>query len=237
MESSYTHTREKPSQVSQETCNDLNSKEKSAARVDPKPSHDPRNPRKADLRRETDAWSLLVWAYKDECVRAAAGGTEDWSLRHERSSLCMAERRGGLINGWLQVHEDAVAVDAWVRNLPRNDYWLIVDHAEKGEMPSRVVKLPPLKCRPVMRQTSAGPKPKMLRHPRTHEPYICLIEFVGYSVEEISKAHAEADARVDRLGDCLIALHDRMVEKGQPLVKWLIREPWAGFLPKQKKAA
>ncbi|MGF7162269.1 hypothetical protein FHS85_003912 [Rhodoligotrophos appendicifer] len=134
MESFYTHTGEKPSQVSQETYNDLKSKEKSAARVDPKPSHDPRNPRKADLRREIDAWSLLVWAYKDECVRAAAGGTEDWSLRHERSSLCMAERRGGLINGWLQVHEDAVAVDAWARKLPRNDYWLIVDHAEKGGM-------------------------------------------------------------------------------------------------------
>ncbi len=205
------------------------------------PSQMPRNPRtcqiKPDLRRETDAWSLLVWAYRTECVRAAAGGTTDWVLSSGRSSLCMAERRGGLINGHLDVHEDALAVDAWVRTLARADYWLIVDHAGRGEMPSRAVKLPPLKCRPVMRKTPAGPKPKVVYDPVSKRPLFCPVEFTGYSADEIAKAHAEADARVDRFGDLLVALFLDLDHDGQPLGKWLVVEPWKGYYASREAAA
>ncbi|WP_342640924.1 hypothetical protein [Rhodoligotrophos ferricapiens] len=189
------------------------------------------------MRQDTDAWSLLVWAYKTECVRACAGGTADWVQTPDRSSLCMAERRGGLINGWLPVHEDSLWVDAWVRQLKRDDYWLMVKHAERGEVPSRDVKLPPLKCRPVMRQTAHGPVPKMLRHPRTHRPYACLVEFVGYSPAEIARAQAEADARAARFEAMLVALFLDLDHIGQPLGKWRVLEPWKGYYGRTKSAA
>ncbi|MGF7161272.1 hypothetical protein FHS85_002907 [Rhodoligotrophos appendicifer] len=196
-----------------------------------------------DLRRETDAWSLLVWAYKAECVRAGVGGDDGAMLGYSTSSVWSAaklnsqgDHRSATINGWLPVHEDALSVHAWVKGLPRAEFWLIVNAAEQGEMPSRVVDLPPLQCRPIMRQTSAGLKPKMLRHPRTHQGYACLVEFVGYSVEQIAEEQGRVDARFESFCDVLLSLYQHFGE-GEALTKWRVSQPWKGYREQLENAA
>ncbi|MGE4337993.1 MAG: hypothetical protein AB7E55_18725 [Pigmentiphaga sp.] len=226
----------------------MKNREERGARVSDRLSQDPRNPRKlaakADLRRETDAWSLLVWAYRTECVRCVGGLDDERQLGYATSSVWSIdllrgqdEHRRTTINGWLAVHEDALAVHGWVRRLAREDYWLVVEHAEKGELPSRIVKLPPLCIRPVMRMTSAGEKPKVVYDVVSKRASFCPLEYSGYTACEIEASYAQADARVDRLGELLQAMADECADGTVDLCKWRVVAPWRGFAGNTKIAA
>ncbi len=74
---------------------------------------------KADLRAETTAFQLLVWTYADERVRAAGEGGDYGPVAMESTLLGrlidgVAGVGRGTINGLLEVHDDALAVDGLV---------------------------------------------------------------------------------------------------------------------------
>lgn len=137
---------------------------------------------KADLRREITAWGALKWAYADEQVRAATHCNGEPALYCSNGLALVRVGEtgigGGTINGLLDAHPDAWAIDNLVANW--FDEWPewrigVEVYAEKRQLPPSVDRLPRLRI--------AGPKrnakgnPIVLYNDRGgRSAYLCLLE-------------------------------------------------------------
>lgn len=174
---------------------------------------------KADLRREITAWRALVWAYADETLRAATDAAS--APGHlERSAGVVRYTDQGRSNTqgcWLEVHEDAFAIDALVMawfdhdGLRRDE---LARYAERRTPPPRQLDLQPLRCGPVYRANGAI---KLEYPPRGRQvPYLCYVDYEGlppHVVELKQRRQAE-------LHGLFLALLDVMA--GLRLSKWKI---------------
>jgi hypothetical protein len=156
---------------------------------------------KADLRREITPWRALVWAYRDEAVRAASN--HEYATDYASTGYTMMQRAetgigGGTINGVLEAHEDAIHIDAKLQAWCDRDARLYVAIATAGEnmrpVPSSD-QVPRLRVLPVYR---ANGQVKMeYRLTGEHRPYLCLVQYEGYSeaeVERVRHVHSMFDS-------------------------------------------
>src|SRR6185503_15471647 len=110
---------------------------------------------KADLRQPITAWKALVWAYADECVRMATNS--DYRVVNTGYSSVDLEGvggTGGAIGGFLEAHEDALAIDETVRAWFDFDgiyYHRMAIAAEKRKPLPQASELKPLRVVPVRR--------------------------------------------------------------------------------------
>jgi hypothetical protein len=175
-------------------------------------------PPKADLRREITAWRVLVWAYRDECVRAATNSLEAGRLAetgYAASRYGAGPGSGGAINGLLEAHMDAHMIDQLVANW--FDEWPmwrqgVAVYAESGKYPPRAEDLPRLRIvgpqlkpngRHVELWRDAGAK---------DHPYLCPLEIDGFEADAIER-HRQFVILFEALLDVL---------QGLPLTKWKI---------------
>ena len=153
----------------------------------------PNDHRKADLRREITAFGLLDWAYRKECVKAA--GEQEWTdiLGYAPSSIAKMATGDigvghGTINGRLDVHVDALAVDAFVRKTAGDHYEMLTLYCEKGKAVPHPDFLPIRKLVPAKRLTLDGiEKVKMIRDPVSHRMQPLLVWDDGYDDLAIAK--------------------------------------------------
>lgn len=214
----------------------------SAARLGLEVSQKLRDPRKGaggvDTRRETTAWAMLVWAYRAECVRAAATGGSSygfemagrWSATAAACAMAEGMLMGGRSGYELHCHADALAVHGWVEALQRADYWMVVQAAEAGEPPAWQVDFPPLKVEPVMRQTSAGLRPRIIYGRGGRDPLLCPVAYVGVSSDEIEAARARARERYVDFVTLCAEIKNAALSGAIPLASWRptrIGLPWA----------
>jgi hypothetical protein len=201
----------------------------------PKPSHslsqNTSKPFNADLRAEITAWKALVWAYKLECVRAAIAGGEGpagFRLPGYASAVLVEGSASWSINARLNAHEDAFAIAAaLMEQVPVESRVCVEQAAEAGVLPAWGVEPQPLRVVPMMKETAWGPKPVMLYPMKGRkEPYLCQIEYQGFSAKEIMRMKERAvDVWLD-----LVHLLDTIMRL--PLVKWKVLElgvaryPW-----------
>lgn len=172
-------------------------------------------PIRADLRAEISAWRLLVWAYRDEALRAATNGS-DFAGAATGYAQVNAERVGprGSINGLLEAHEDAFAVDAkvsaWFEGVDRNWRDLLAAYCEKAKAPPSAAELSPMRLVPRLRPNGS----LWLEYPvrGRNEPYLCLVDYEGHSEQELR--------RVQDFRDLVDALLDIM--PGWTLTKWKV---------------
>jgi hypothetical protein len=160
----------------------------------------------AGSRRVMTAWRAIVWAYRDEHVRAARAeelgpdngpGLAQSPMDRERGS-------GGLINGWLEPHPDALTIH---RKL---EAWF--DHAQaavKGRRLMRIVMaaearnpVVPLPPPPTITLTVVRPKPVLNRDGSAAvelrrggkgkwEPWYCPVEWEGEPADVVAARLAE----------------------------------------------
>lgn len=145
---------------------------------------------KADLRREITAWGALVWAYRHEFVRAAG---DSQALRYADTDYAQSPMEtekvgGGLINGALHVHEDALAIDAlvwrWFDGSAQTRF-CIARHAERETPPPRQLDLVLQRIVPKYRPNGAL---WMEYPPRGRQvPYLCVLDYVGEPADVIEK--------------------------------------------------
>ena len=162
----------------------------------PTSSHNPpkkiKEAPKADLRQEITAWRLLVWAYRDEAVRAASNGGPVDASGNGFALQRFGETGigGGAINGWLAAHEDALTVDAfvweWLERSPTR-YLYVARAAEKARPICPAEALPAWRAVPRCRDNG---RPELI-YPLTgrHEPIGCLIDFEGVPPEARQRHH------------------------------------------------
>lgn len=154
------------------------------------PNHQKKAP-KADLRREITPWRALVWAYRDEAVRAA--GNQYRGVERATNGMALMRRGetgigGGVINGFLEAHEDAIAIDgklqAWCDKDDRL-YMAIASAAESMRPVPTADQVPRLRVLPILRANGAV---KMeYRLGGDHRPYFCLVQYEGYSEAEVER--------------------------------------------------
>jgi hypothetical protein len=164
--------------------------------VVPKVNHHlPKDDFKADLRAETTALGLLLWTYADERVRAASEqGLNDMLGPREPSSTVLGrlgdsvEGTGrGVINGRLEPHEDALAVDSLVRAWFDQDgvrHAYMAWYLEKRMGLPRASDLEPLHCVPKLDER--GRLEVLYPLSGRHEPYLCLLEWKGCSAARLA---------------------------------------------------
>jgi hypothetical protein len=177
---------------------------------------------KADLRQPITAWHAIVWAYADEHVRAAG---EEYNYHSEAKATSSTGRlmnmgivQGrGAINGRLDCHEDALEIDAflrvWLDDVDRSYYPGLVNAIENRRRVPMARELVPLHAVPVRRPNGAI-KEEYTRLGSHAAPSYCLVEWEGYTIEELAAAQ--------ELYDLFIAFLDIM--PGLKLSKWRIAE-------------
>lgn len=181
-----------------------------------KSSHHPNEKKKADLRRETTAWSLLVWTYADERVRAASDGGEVGPSTKKSTVLGRlidgdVGAGAGTINGWLEAHEDALAVDALVwawydQNVSHRAY--LAAHLERRKPPPHPSTLEPQQRVPRLKPNG---KPHVVYDQNRHAIGV-LEDVIGYDATQI--AHADYHYRL------FVALLDVLIPI--KLTKWKV---------------
>ena len=178
-----------------------------------------KQPPVADLRREITAWRALVWAYADENVRAAThcGGESAQYCSNGLRMMRIGETGigRGTINGLLDAHPDACAIDNLVANW--FDEWPmwrqgVAVYAEKRMFPPSADLMQTFTIvGPVL---NAKGRPKEIWHTvgRKDHPYLCPLEVEGFPREEIER-HRQ-----------FMALFDAMLEvmMGLKLTRWRI---------------
>lgn len=177
----------------------------------------PKTGMKADLRREITAWRLLVWAYADECVRAATNGREQGpGVAASSAAVAYTSETGlarGAINGLLNAHEDAWAIDDFVGRLwfagHAHGRDFVASAAERRKPPVAADRLERLRAIPLLNARGA---PHLLYTDSGKRPYLCLLDWQGHSEAEIA-AH-------DALHRLFVALLD--VLPGLVLSKWKV---------------
>lgn len=172
---------------------------------------------KADLRQPITAWKALVWAYADECVRVATNSDyRRADLGYSSVDLEGAGGSGGAINGFLEAHEDALAIDETVRawfDFNGTYYHRLAVAAEKRRPLPQACDLPALRVVPE-RKVNGTIKIEYNSAGRHGTPHYCLVLYDGYTADELAK--------VQELHDLFIALLDIM--PGLKLGKWRITE-------------
>jgi len=170
---------------------------------------------KADLRQPITAWKALVWAYADECVRVATNS--DYRLPNTGYSSVDLEGvggTGGAINGFLEAHEDALAIDETVRawfDFNGTYYHRLAIAAEKRKPLPKAGELPPLHVVPEYRPNGAL-RIEYRSQGKHAEPCYCLVTYDGYTADELAK--------VQELYDLFVALLD--ILPGLKLRKWRV---------------
>ena len=197
----------------------------------PSPSHDlpkriihpPKDGLRADLRRPITAWRALVWTYRDEHVRAATNASQ----RGRLAETGYAAPRyggdaapGGLINGVLEAHQDAHAIDHLVANW--FDEWPlwrqgVAVYAEKPLLPPHPDDLPPFRILGPVLNADGKPKRQYKSYGHKGEGYLCPLLCEGLEAAEIQR-HREFHALFHEL---------LRVMQGLVLVKWKIIGPGA----------
>lgn len=172
---------------------------------------------KADLRQPITAWKALVWAYADECVRVATNS--DYRLAstgYSSVDLEGAGGTGGAINGFLEAHEDALAIDETVRawfDFNGTYYHRLAVAAEKRKPLPRACDLRPLRVLPQYRPN--GTVRMEYRSQGKHaEPHYCLVAYDGHTAEQLTE--------VQEHFDLFVALLD--ILPGLKLMKWRVAE-------------
>lgn len=187
------------------------------------PSRSHHNPKhhnqlpKADMRRETTAFRLLVWTYADERVRAMADGAEYGDGLSYGSTVLGrlidgVEGSGrGTINGLIEIHEDALMVDSlvWAWYDHRPDYRAyLATHLERRVPPPHPSTLEPQRRVPRLKPNG---KPHILYDNNRHAIGV-LEDVVGYDAKQM--AYADLHYRL------FVGLLD--VLKSQQLTKWKV---------------
>ena len=147
---------------------------------------------KADLRREISGFGLLVWTYADEHVRAACDGGTYGEVQHGSTVLgrlqdSVSGSGRGSINGLLNPHEDAMAVDALVwawfdQNGSHRAY--LAAHLEKRKAPPDPATLEPQRLVPRLR---ANGKPYYI-YDRSRNVIGVIEDLVGHDEKQIAYA-------------------------------------------------
>jgi hypothetical protein len=175
----------------------------------------------ASQKMRISAWDALVWAYAHENVRAAGGFL---SLKNDYfqgsgwdSSI---EHHTATVRGYLQAHEDAVSIDAFVKvnSGPHHVYMAIYKAAERRAPVPAKLDLPTQKCVPVMVKRNGELVPKLIYPAKGRkEPILCCLDIVGVPQDEIDKAQLRQAA----IHTIFLSLLDVM-EYRLPLTKWAI---------------
>ena|SRR6185295_2850277 len=158
---------------------------------------------KADLRQPITAWKALVWAYADECVRMATNS--DYRLASTGYSSVDLEGvggTGGAINGFLEAHDDALAIDETVRAWFDFDgmyYQRLAIAAEKRRPPPKASELAPWHVVPVLRPNETI-KCEYRTLGRHDEPWYCLIDYEGTEPDQLEEAQKLYDLFLGLLG-------------------------------------
>lgn len=177
---------------------------------------------KADLRQPITAWKALVWAYADEHVRAAGEEYNYHSVAKETSSTGRLMNMGvvqgrGAINGRLDCHLDALIIDIklreWLDDVDPGYYPGLAKAVERRRRVPMACELTPLHAVPV-RRVNGMIKEEYKRMGRHDRASYCLVEWEGYSAEELSAAQ--------QLYDLFIAFLDVM--PSFELEKWHIKD-------------
>lgn len=174
-----------------------------------------------DLRREITAWRALVWAYRDENVRAATNSTEAARLADTGFAQCSMDSdriSGGLINGHLEAHADAHVIDdlvkAWYDDGLKAGRDALARCAETATPPVPASALPQLRFMPVL-DRKGRIEVWSARRGRDYVEYLCPVAVEGYSAAEIQRHHE------------FICLFVALLEvlRGARLQKWRITSP------------
>lgn len=146
-------------------------------------------PPKADLRRPITALRLLIWAFRDECVRAGTNVSETDRFSETGFANTGWERervQGGLINGLLYPAADAELIEgklaAWY-GPDATGYLQVARAAEKGKALARHGDLMPLRAVPG----------RTLYTPGGRRPFLCQVTFAGDGPADFRKAEQRHD--------------------------------------------
>lgn len=166
----------------------------------------PRNPREGNrgiARSPITAWGLLVWAYRQEMVRATCGDdggarlAEISTTGRAMAALAMGGRFMGTIDPWAQgaahhvapgCHDDALVVHAWTRLLGS---WQLQVAAEAGAMPDWNPQVPEVDRMVPVRDGWGEPVIRSVLHPVTRRRVceVCLVR----PVPENARSEAERE--------------------------------------------
>lgn len=177
---------------------------------------------KADLRREITPWRALCWAYADECVAVATNVPDDHHLYCQNGMMqtTYGERMArGSINGALDAHEDAFAIDGFLYRAcggreGLKPYHKIRAAAEKRCAIPAEIDVPAIQC--VAKLNSKG-KPDLL-YPlnRNDRPYLCLVTYEGFPADKAELMRNAHSALFELFTAALACMQDLK------LVKWRV---------------
>lgn len=171
------------------------------------------DPPVVDKRREITAWGALVWAYADENVRAATHcGSEPAFYCSNGLSVMRVGETGvgrGAINGLLDAHPDAWAIDNLVANW--FDDWPewrngVAVYAEGRRPPPTVERLPRLRI--VGPQLTAKGNPVQLYrdYGAKDHPYLCPLEIEEGCTQRDVERHRQFLALFEAMLDVMSGL-------------------------------
>ncbi|MEN6306025.1 MAG: hypothetical protein ABFD96_25090 [Armatimonadia bacterium] len=168
---------------------------------------------KPDLRRKTTAWAALVWAYADQSVRAATHcGTEPAFYCSNGLRLMRLGETGigsGTINGMLEAHPDAWAIDNLVANW--FDEWPewrngVAVYAEARKLPPRLHQLQRFQILGPQRTAKGNPIQLYRDFGAKDHPYLCPLEIEDGCTEADVERHRQFLALFEALLDVMAGL-------------------------------
>lgn len=175
---------------------------------------------KPDFRRDISAWGALKWAYADQSVRAAThcGSEPAFYCSNGLALMRVGETGigGGAINGLLEAHPDAWAIDNLVANW--FDEWPewrngVAFYAESRRLPPALEQLPRFRIEGPRLTAKGNPVQLYRDFGAKDHPYLCPLEIQeGYD-----------DAQIERHRQFLV-MFDAMLDvmKGLKLEMWRI---------------
>lgn len=175
-----------------------------------------------EFRRETTAWSVLVWAYADEIVRAASSvaGSNFPTPRLAQSSLGRECVSGGLINGWYEPHRDARLIHAkleeWFSHNPGQGI-TVMSHAERRKHVPPKITVPRVRVVP---QLDRNGDVLIQRHRAPGRGRViaeyCLLDYKGTD----ARVAEQREAAWGEFHRMFVAFLDVM--PGFPLTRWKV---------------
>jgi hypothetical protein len=185
---------------------------------------------KADLRREISPWRALCWAYADECVGVATNVPDDHHLflSNGLTQTTYGERMArGSINGALDAHEDAFAIDGWLYRVlggkdgmgksPRQSpYHRIRLAAEQRKAIPPSIEVPLIQCVPTLNRRGDP----VLLYPlnRNDRPYLCVVGYEGYPPEKAEAMRRAHEALYDLFTKAMACMVDLKLSKWRVVV-------------------
>lgn len=177
-------------------------------------------------REAVTVWGLLVWAYKRELVRLMMGRVADvgGAGGSNTSAVCRVLESGIVGSGPLAriasfpVHADAEWLHGLVQRLDRDEFWMIVNTAERGEPPQWEPHIEPWRAEPVLR---ANGKPRMIVDPVSRRPVACMLRWHGHSTAEAAAMTDKAREAYRVWFGALWSLREKILEE-DALTRWRI---------------